>query len=81
VWYCDGIVCTGESYRSVVKVTFFKGAQLPDPAQLFNASLEGSARRAIDFREGDTVNAAAFTALVKEAARLNRAGQAGTVRR
>jgi hypothetical protein len=71
VWYCGGIVCTGETYKSVVKVTFFKGAQLPDPAGLFNASLEGNARRAIDFTQGETVNAAAFTTLVKAAARLN----------
>lgn len=73
VWYQDGILCTGESYKAVVKVTFFKGAQLPDPAGLFNASLDGNARRAIDIREGETLDAKAFTALVTAAARLNRA--------
>jgi hypothetical protein len=77
VWYRDGIVCTGESYKSVVKVTFFNGAQLPDPAKLFNASLDGNARRAIDFKEGETVNAAAFSALVKKAAQLNASSRRG----
>src|SRR5690348_9839206 len=71
VWYRDGMICTGETYKSVVKVTFAKGAQLKDPAGLFNASLEGNARRAIDLHEGDTLDAAAFKALVGEAVALN----------
>jgi hypothetical protein len=71
VWYKDGILCTGETYKAVVKVTFFKGAQLKDPKKLFNSSLEGNARRAIDFKEGDKVDAAAFKALIKEAVKLN----------
>lgn len=73
-WYQDGMICTGETYTRAVKVTFFKGAELADPAKLFNASLDGRARRAIDFHEGDTIDAAAFTALVREAAALNTAG-------
>src|SRR6478672_12218101 len=60
VWEHDGIICTGESYKSVVKLTFMKGAQLDDPTGLFNSSLDGNARRAIDFREGEAVDAAAF---------------------
>ncbi len=71
VWSHHGIVCTGETYRNVVKFTFAKGASLPDPARLFNASLEGKTRRAIDLREGEQVNAAAFQALVQAAAALN----------
>lgn len=71
VWYHDGILCTGESYRDHVKVTFFKGAALKDPARLFNASLEGNARRAIDFFEGDEIDARAFKALIKAAVQLN----------
>ena len=71
VWSRDGIVCTGESYRSVVKLTFIKGASLPDPTKLFNASLEGNARRAIDLHEGDDVDADAFKALVLAAVALN----------
>ena len=74
VWSHDGIVCTGETYKAVVKLTFAKGASLPDPAHLFNSSLEGNTRRAIDIREGETVNARAFKALVKAAVALN-AGQ------
>ena len=74
VWSHDGIVCTGETYKSVVKLTFAKGASLPDPAHLFNSSLDGNTRRAIDIREGETVNARAFKALVKAAVALN-AGQ------
>jgi hypothetical protein len=71
VWEHDGIICTGETYRSVVKLTFMKGAQLADPKGLFNSSLEGNARRAIDFHEGDKIDAAAFKALIREAVALN----------
>jgi hypothetical protein len=67
----DGIICTGETYKQVVKLTFAKGASLDDPKGLFNSSLEGNVRRAIDFREGDKVNAAALKALVKAAVKLN----------
>ena len=67
-----GIVCTGETYKSVVKMTFAKGAALPDPSRLFNASLEGNTRRAIDLREGDEVDADAFKALINAAVALNR---------
>jgi hypothetical protein len=73
VWSHDGIVCTGETYRNVVKLTFARGADLEDPAGLFNASLEGNVRRAIDFREGDPIRAAALKALVKAAVKLNAA--------
>jgi len=76
VWSCDGILCTGESYKDKVKLTFAKGASLQDPARLFNASLEGNARRAIDLRESDDVDSAAFKALVREAIALDRAGMA-----
>ena len=75
VWSHDGIICTGESYRSVVKLTFAKGASLKDPARLFNSSLEGNVRRAIDIREGEEVDESAFTALIREAAALNSAGK------
>jgi hypothetical protein len=71
VWSHDGIICTGESYKSVVKLTFAKGASLKDPKHLFNSSLEGNVRRAIDIKEGETVNEAAFKALVREAIKLN----------
>ena len=71
VWYHNGMICTGETYKSVVKVTFFKGAQIKDPKKLFNSSLAGNARRAIDFHEGDKVNEAAFKALIREAVTLN----------
>jgi hypothetical protein len=71
VWSHDGIICTGESYRSVVKLTFAKGASLNDPASLFNSSLDGNVRRAIDIPEGGEVDAAAFKALVREAIALN----------
>ena len=71
-WYRDGMVCTGETYKQVVKVTFAKGASLDDPATLFNASLEGRTRRAIDFREGEQIDVEAFTALVRAAVALNR---------
>lgn len=73
VWSQHGLICTGETYKSVVKLTFAQGAALPDPAGLFNSSLEGRVRRAIDFREGDAVDEAAFTALVRAAAALNLA--------
>ena len=72
VWCCDGILCTGETYKKAVKLTFAKGASLPDPARLFNASLEGNMRRAIDFPEGAAVNAAALADLIRAAAALNR---------
>jgi hypothetical protein len=75
VWSRDGIICTGESYKKVVKLTFFKGASLEDPAGLFNASLEGNARRAIDIQEGEEVDEAAFKALVREAIALNGSGK------
>ncbi|MDM0089469.1 MULTISPECIES: DUF1801 domain-containing protein [unclassified Variovorax] len=71
VWSHDGILCTGESYKKVVKLTFAKGASLADPARLFNASLDGNVRRAIDIAEGEQVDAAAFKALVGEAVALN----------
>lgn len=76
VWSHGGILCTGESYRTVVKLTFARGAALPDPARLFNASLDGHTRRAIDIREGDVVDEAAFTSLVREAVALNGAARA-----
>ena len=67
----DGIICTGETYKAVVKLTFAKGASLPDPAGLFNSSLEGNVRRAIDIREGEKIDARAFKALVRAAVELN----------
>jgi hypothetical protein len=70
-WSHDGIICTGESYKTAVKLTFAKGASLADPKKLFNASLEGNTRRAIDFREGDTIDEEAFKALVRAAVALN----------
>ena len=74
VWSCDGIICTGETYKSVVKLTFAHGAALPDPARLFNSSLEGKVRRAIDIREGEEIDATAFKALIRAAVTFNRAG-------
>jgi len=71
VWYAGGMICTGESYKTHVKVTFAKGASLRDPKGIFNSSLDGNVRRAIDFFEGDKINAAAFKALVREAVALN----------
>jgi hypothetical protein len=71
VWSHDGIICTGESYKSVVKLTFAKGASLKDPARLFNASLDGNTRRAIDIHEGEQVDASAFKALVRQAVAFN----------
>jgi hypothetical protein len=71
VWSRDGIICTGESYKSVVKLTFAKGAALKDPSRLFNSSLEGNTRRAIDLHEGDEIDEKAFKTLVRAAASLN----------
>src|SRR6185436_11949463 len=71
VWSHDGILCTGESYKAIVKLTFAKGAALKDPAKLFNSSLEGNVRRAIDIHEGETVDAGAFKALIRAAVALN----------
>jgi hypothetical protein len=75
VWSHDGIVCTGESYKDKVKLTFAKGASLKDPARLFNSSLDGNMRRAIDIREGEEVDESAFKALVREAVALNGSGK------
>jgi hypothetical protein len=74
VWYQDGMICTGETYKSVVKFTFARGAALNDPAKLFNSSLEGNVRRAIDIHEGDKLDEAAFKALIRAAAALNKSG-------
>ena len=76
VWSHDGGVCTGESYTQVVKLTFFRGAALQDPQKLFNSSLEGNARRAIDIREGEQLNEAAFKALIRSAVAANSAARA-----
>ena len=76
VWEHDGILCTGESYKKVVKLTFAKGASLKDPKKLFNSSLEGNVRRAIDIHEGEEVDATAFKALIREAIALNAASTA-----
>ena len=73
VWSHDGIVCTGESYKQVVKLTFARGASLKDPKKLFNSSLEGNTRRAIDLREGETLNEAAFKELIRTAVKANSA--------
>src|SRR3954468_1188889 len=75
VWSHDGIICTGESYKKVVKLTFAKGASLKDPARLFNSSLDGNVRRAIDIHEGEQVDAAAFKALIRQAIALNSTGK------
>ena len=75
IWSHDGIICTGESYKAVVKLTFAKGASLKDPARLFNSSLDGNVRRAIDIHEGEEVDAAAFKALVRQAVALNRSAK------
>ncbi|HEV2983879.1 MAG TPA: DUF1801 domain-containing protein [Vicinamibacterales bacterium] len=75
VWSHDGIICTGESYKSVVKLTFAKGASLKDPARLFNSSLDGNVRRAIDIHEGEEVDKSAFKALVRQAVALNSSGK------
>jgi hypothetical protein len=75
VWEHNGIICTGETYKAVVKLTFAKGASLADPKRLFNASLDGNARRAIDIREGEEIDAGAFKALIKAAVALNASKQ------
>ncbi len=75
IWSHDGIICTGESYKNHVKLTFAKGASLKDPARLFNSSLEGNVRRAIDIHEGDKVDESAFKALIRQAAALNSSGK------
>jgi len=72
VWSHDGLICTGETYKSVVKLTFAKGASLKDPSKLFNSSLEGNTRRAIDFREGEKIDEKAFKTLVRAAVALNK---------
>lgn len=74
VWSHDGLICTGEAYKQAVKMTFPKGASVPDPAGLFNSSLDGNTRRAIDFREGDKVNEKALKALIQAAVAVNKAG-------
>ena len=71
VWYHDGMICTGETHKNVVKTTFAKGAALADPSKLFNSSLDGNVRRAIDFHEGDKIDEAAFKALIRAAVKLN----------
>jgi hypothetical protein len=81
IWSHDGIICTGESYKSIVKLTFPKGASLKDPAKLFNSSLDGNARRAIDIHEGEEVDAGAFKALIRAAVALNRSGGGARPRR
>jgi hypothetical protein len=75
VWSHDGLICTGETYKKVVKLTFAKGASLKDPARLFNSSLDGNVRRAIDIPEGEEVDASAFKALVRQAVAFNRSGK------
>ena len=75
VWSHDGIICTGESYKSAVKLTFAKGASLKDPGRLFNSSLDGNARRAIDIHEGEEVDESAFKTLIRQAVALNSAGK------
>ena len=77
VWEHDGILCTGETYKAVVKMTFAKGASLEDPTNLFNSSLEGNTRRAIDFREGEAIREDALKALIRAAVALNRSLRAG----
>ncbi len=81
VWSHDGVICTGETYKNAVKLTFAKGASLSDPAGLFNASLNGNVRRAIDIHDGEVLDAAGFTALVREAVALNIAGKASSAAR
>ena len=75
VWYHDGMICTGETYKSIVKVTFAKGAQLHDSSKLFNSSLEGNVRRAIDIHESDKLNESAFKALIHQAIALNKSAR------
>jgi hypothetical protein len=81
VWSCSGIICTGETYRMAVKLTFAKGALLPDPSKLFNSSLDGNVRRAIDFPQGAVVDTAALVALVQAAAAFNKASAGGKQKR
>jgi len=81
VWSHDGILCTGESYKNVVKLTFAKGASLKDPAGLFNSSLEGNTRRAIDIHEGEKVDESAFNALIRQAVAFNGSGKAKAPKR
>ena len=81
VWSHDGIICTGESYKAIVKLTFAKGASLKDPAKLFNSSLDGNVRRAIDIHEGEKVDAGAFKALIRAAIALNTSGGKAKARR
>ena len=81
VWAHDGIICTGESYKKVVKLTFAKGASVEDPARLFNSSLEGNVRRAIDIHEGEEVDESAFKALVRQAVALNRSGKSKSAKK
>jgi hypothetical protein len=81
VWSHDGIICTGESYKSIVKLTFAKGASLKDPAKLFNSSLDGNARRAIDIHQGDKIDAGAFKALIRSAVVLNASAVKARTRR
>jgi len=81
VWYRDGMICTGETYKTHVKVTFAKGAALADPAGLFNASLDGNTRRAIDFHEGDQIDETAFKALIRTAVALNASARAARPRK
>ena len=81
VWSHDGGICTGESYKSIVKLTFFKGASLKDPAKLFNSSLDGNTRRAIDLHEGEKIDANAFKALIRAAVALNTSGAKKSAKR
>src|SRR6266446_866135 len=81
VWSHDGIICTGESYKNVVKLTFAKGASLKDPGRLFNSSLEGNVRRAIDIHEGEKVDESAFRALVRQAVALNSSGKSKSAKK
>ena len=78
VWSHDGIICTGETYKNVVKLTFLNGARMKDPKRLFNSSLEGNARRAIDFHEGEKIDESAFKALIREAVALNASKDRGS---
>jgi len=81
IWSHDGIICTGESYKKIVKLTFAKGASLKDPARLFNSSLDGNVRRAIDIHEGEEIDEAAFKGLIREAVALNRAGKSKSAKK
>lgn len=81
VWSHEGIICTGESYKQVVKLTFLKGASLKDPARLFNSSLDGNVRRAIDIHEGQTIDASAFKALIRQAVALNTSRKSKTAKK